>query len=87
MGHDLNLNKKGQKGKKGPFFPFFCLRVGEERKRRAKIYGVLSVKVCQAKNESSLHRQGLRVGIENAGLCQGSKRGVREIKGFGFRKC
>ena len=39
-----------------------------------------------AKIESSLHRQGLRVGTENEGFRQGSNRGVQEIKGFRFGK-
>ena len=69
---------------------------GRERERRrekkqskllSSIHGVPSVGICRAKNESSFTRRGLRVDTENTGFRRGFKRGVREIKGFGFRKC
>ena len=63
----------------------------EEKIKKPKllfsIYGVPSVEIRQAKNESSSTRRGLRVGTENTGFHLGFKRGVREIKGFEFRKC
>ena len=74
---------------------FFCC-VSRENERRgkeesqeppSKIYRISSVEVCWAKNKSSSHQQGLCMGTENLGFRQGSKRVVREIKGFGFRKC
>ena len=62
-----------------------------ERKRFPKllssIQGVPSVEIRRAKNESSSTLWGLRVGTENTGFRRGFKRGVREIKGFGFMKC
>ena len=58
----------------------------ESQELPSKIYEVPPVEVCRAKNESSSHQRGLRVGTENAGFHQGFKRGVREIKGFGFGK-
>ena len=59
----------------------------ESQEPPSKIYEVLSVEACRAKNESSSHRQRLRISIENAGFHRGSKRGVGEIKGFRFKKC
>ena len=48
-----------------------------KRKKKFKllssIYGVLSVKIHRAKNESSSTRRGLRVGAENMGFCLGFK--------------
>ena len=41
----------------------------------------------RVKNKSSSTRRGLRMGTENTRFLGGFKRGVREIKGFGFRKC
>ena len=64
---------------------------GEERERELKllstIYGDRLVGIRRAKNESSSTRRELLVGTENTGFRQGFKQGVREIKGFGFRKC
>ena len=69
------------------------VREGGKRKRKIKskllssIHGVPSVRIRRDKNESSSTRRGLRVGIENTGFYREFKRGVREIKGLGFRKC
>ena len=68
-------------------------REGEKKKKKKKskllssIYGVLSVGIHRPKNESSSTRRGLHMGTKNTGFPRGFKRGVREIKGFGFRKC
>ena len=89
VGHELNLNKKGVMEKEKPIFLFFT----HERKRGRKrprllyiIYGIPSVGIRQANNDSSSHRCGLRVGTENMRFLRGSKQGVQEIKGFGFKK-
>ena len=67
------------------------VRSREKKKEKSDllslIYRVPSVGIRQGKNESSSTREGLRVDTENTGFCQGFKQGVREIKGFGFRKC
>ena len=47
---------------------------------------VPSVGIHRAKSESSSTRQGLRVGTKNTRFHRGLNRGVREVKGFGFRK-
>ena len=52
-----------------------------------KIYRAQVVVSRRAKNKSSSTRQGLCVGTENTRFRQGFKRGVREIKGLGFKKC
>ena len=64
-------------------------REGEKKKSKllSSIYGVSSVGIFRAKNESSSTRQGLRMGTENMGFRQGFKRGFREIKDFEFMKC
>ena len=67
-----------KKGKRIPFFPGFVRESGrgekEERQELpSKIYGVSSVKVRRAKNESSFHQRGLRVGTENVIFRLGSK--------------
>ena len=85
------LEQKGQKGKTDPIF--LLLSKSERREKEeiqelpSKIYGIVSVELCRAKDESSSDRRGLRVGTENAVFLQGSKRGVWKIKGFRFRKC
>ena len=64
-------------------------REGEKIKKfklLSLIYGIPSVRIRQAKYESSSTRRGLRVGTKNVGFRLGSNRGVREIKGFGSRK-
>ena len=61
-------------------------RGSELSKLLSMTYGVPSIGICQANNESSSTRHGLRVGIENMGFFQGFKEGVREIDCFGFRK-
>ena len=53
----------------------------------SSIHRVLLVGIRRAKNESSSTRRGLCVGTENIGFRRGFKRGVREIKSFGFKKC
>ena len=62
-----------------------------ERERELQLlstfYGDRLVEIYRAKNKSSSTRQGLRVGTKNTGFCLGFKRGVREIKGFEFKKC
>ena len=50
-------------------------------------HGVPSVGIRRAKNGSSSTRRELCVGTEIKGFHRRFKRGVREIKGFGFRKC
>ena len=65
-------------------------REGEKRKKSkflSLMYVVLFVGIRRAKNESSSIRRGLHMGTENMGFRRGFKRGVREIKGFEFRKC
>ena len=75
------------------FISYWFTRESERREKEeiqelpSKMYRVPSVEVHRAKNESSSHRQGLRMGTENTGFRRGSKRGVQEIKGFGFKKC
>ena len=59
----------------------------EKSKLLSSIHGVPSVGIRRAKKESLSTRRGLRVGTENTRFRRGFKRGVREIKGFGFRKC
>ena len=61
--------------------------MNEKFKLLSSIHGVLSVGICRAKNKSSSTRLGLRVGTKNMRFRGGFKRGVREIKGFGFKKC
>ena len=58
-----------------------------ESKFPSAISRVSSVEICRAKNESSSTRRGLHVDTKNTGFHRGFKRGVREIKSFGFRKC
>ena len=89
VGHELNLNKKGVRAKEKPIFLFFRHERKRGRKRprfHSTIYGIPSVGIRQAKNDSSSHRCGLRVGIENMRFLRESKQGVQEIKGFRFRK-
>ena len=67
--------------------------MGEIKREKKKfkllssIYRVPSIEICQLKNKSSYTQRGLRVGTKNTRLHLGFKRGIREIKGFGFRKC
>ena len=74
-------------------FPCFSRKREREKEKKketkllSSIYRVLSVEISWVKNESSSTRQGLRVGTENMGFRRGFKQVVREIKGFGFRKC
>ena len=58
------------KGKTSFYYSFMCESERKEKKESqdlpSKIYGVSSIEVRRAKNESSSHRRGLRVGTENA---------------------
>ena len=95
VGHSLNLRiKLEQRGKREKGDPIFLVLSKSERREKeesqelpSKIYGVPSVEVHRAKNESLSHRQGLCVGIENEGFHRGSNQGVWEVKCFLFRKC
>ena len=69
------------------FLGFSRKREREKTKLFSSIYGVSSVGIRWAKNESSSTQRGLNVGTKNTGFRQGFKRGVREIKGVGFWKC
>ena len=80
---DLLLEKKNRN-----------MRESEEGEKEIKhfnlflqILGVPSVRIRRAKSESSSTRRVLHVSTRNTGFLQRFKRGVREIKGFGFRKC
>ena len=87
----IKLGKKRFLGKRSHFLCFSCKREREkeieEIKLLSSIYGVTSIGIRRVKNESSSTRRELRVGTENTGFHGGFKRGVWEIKGFGFRKC
>ena len=88
----LKRSNEGEKKEKKSFLSFwFELEREGERKKNLKllssIYRVSSVEIRRDKNESSSTRRGLHVGTKNTGFHQGFKGGVREIKGFGFRKC
>ena len=69
------------------------ISAGKKNKRRenlqlpSTIYKARLLGFRQAKNESSSTQRELRVGTESTRFLRGFKRGVREIKGFGFRKC
>ena len=56
----LSLDKRGIRAKRS-HFPGFDPKIGEPR-LPPKIYGVPLVGFRQAKNESSLHRRGVRMG-------------------------
>ena len=86
-GPRLKLKQKGEDKVENKIF-CCCVRVRvrEERNRRAKGFFSRSTEFCRVKNKSSSHRRGLCVGTKNTGFHRGSKRGVREIKGFGFGK-
>ena len=63
---------------------------GREKKKfklLSSIFGVPLVRIRRVKNESSSTQRGLCMGTENTRFRRGFKRGVREVKGFGFRKC
>ena len=71
--------REKNKGKKTTFFWLLeCEREGERKKKKkikllSSIYGVPSVGIHRAKNESSSTRRGLCVGTENMGFHQGFK--------------
>ena len=94
VGHTSNLNfswdKRGIRTKKSPISWFDQER--EEKRGRGeprlppKIYGVPLVGFRRAKNKSSLHRRGVRVGTWKGGFHRRSKRrdfGKSKLSGLG----
>ena len=71
------------------FYYLVVREKGREKKFKllSSIHRVPSAGIHQAKNESSSTRPRLQMGTKNEGFHRGSRLGVREIKGFRFRKC
>ena len=86
-GGDLLLEKEKKNNNKN-------VRGSKEGDKEIKHSNLLSpilevspVGIRRAKSKILYTRRGLLVGTKNTGFHQGFKRGVWEIKGFGFRKC
>ena len=82
---------KEEKKKERSFSFLQTDREGEKRKRENQNFSLRSTELCRSefigpRTKVHLLDEGY-VGTENIGFCQGFKRGVREIKCFGFRKC
>ena len=80
------MGKRGKLGQKEPTFLGLTDRVREERKRRVKSFLPRSTEFhwsvfVGAKNKSSPHRQGLRMGAENANFVEVPDEKFRKSKG------
>ena len=71
-----------------PIFWAVCERVEREKINKSKllssIYGVLSIGVRRAKNESSFTRRGLLLGTENTIFSEDSNKEFRKSKVLGL---